>query len=300
MGWLETAVERVREFAYAERPQPPRPRPKIGLALGGGFARGIAHLGVVRALEQHHIPIDYIAGTSAGAIAGMAYAAGLPFEEIAEKAAALRFTSFGRWKFSWMGLASNQRLELYPQRQFGVSTFEELKIPLSVAASDLLTGEAVYFDHGPLGPALRASCAYPGLFQPVEYDGRILVDGFVSAAVPVDAVKRMGADIVIAVYLDSESSTKPVNFTDVIGRCFAIIQRQAGIAWRMKADIVIEPKVREFAWDDFAMTPQLIVAGEKATLEAMPAITKLLETVAAEPVSAGPSPSSSSPPWKRG
>jgi NTE family protein len=286
MGWLQTAVERVRGFAYAERPiapEVPRARPKIGLALGGGFARGIAHAGVLHVLEQQHIPIDYIAGTSAGALAGISYAARMPFEEIATKAAALRFSVFGQWRFSRMGLASNQRLEHYAQRYFGVSTFEELKIPLAITATDLLTGQPFYFTHGLLGPALRASCAYPGLFQPVEYEGRMLVDGFVGATVPVDAVRKMGADIVIAVFLDAESATKPANFTDVIGRCFSIIQRHADLDWRAKADVIIEPNVREFAWDDFAKTPQLIAAGETAALDAVGRIRTALQAGAAQP-----------------
>src|SRR6185437_5367868 len=186
MSWLQDAVDRVRDFAYAERPpsHDPAKSPKIGLALGGGFARGVAHIGVLHALEQNHVPIDFIAGTSAGALAGIAYATGLPFEEIVKKAESLRFGAFGHWSFSRMGLASNQRLEFYPERFLGVSTFEELKIPLIVTSTDLATGESVYFREGRLGPALRASCAYPGLFRPVEHDGKLLVDGFVSATVP--------------------------------------------------------------------------------------------------------------------
>ncbi|PYU36132.1 MAG: esterase [Acidobacteria bacterium] len=279
MGWVQAALGRVREFAYAERPAQVNAsvRPKLGLALGGGFARGIAHAGVLHTLEQHGIAIDYIAGTSAGALAGMAYASGLPFEEVVKRAAALRFGAFGQWRFSWLGLASNQKLEFYPKRYLNISTFEELRIPLTIAATDLITGEPVYFDHGPLGPPLRASCAYPGLFQPVEYEGRTLVDGFVGATVPVEAVARMGADVIIAVFLDAEAMVKPTNFTDVIGRSFTIIQRHADLAWRVKSDVVIEPRVRDFAWDDFAKTPQLIAAGEEATLAAMPRVRAALE-----------------------
>lgn len=282
MGWVQAALGRVRDFAYAERPAEATPavRPKLGVALGGGFARGIAHVGVLHTLEQHGILIDYIAGTSAGALAGMAYASGLPFEEVVKRAAALRFGIFGQWKFSWLGLASNQRLEFYPKRQLNISTFEELRIPLTIAATDLMTGEPVYFDHGPLGPPLRASCAYPGLFQPVQYEGRTLVDGFVGATVPVEAVARMGADVIIAVFLDAEATVKPSNFTDVIGRSFTIIQRHADLAWRAKADVVVEPRVREFAWDDFAKTPELIAAGTEAMLAAMPRLRTALETAA--------------------
>ena len=280
MGWLQEAMERVREFAYAERPPAARTpvRPKIGLALGGGFARGIAHLGVLRTLEQEHIPVDYIAGTSAGAMAAIAYASGLPFEEVVKRAAALRFGVFGQWRFSWLGLASNQRLEFYPKRFLNITTFEELKIPVAIAATDLITGEPVYFRRGPLGPALRASCAYPGLFQPVQYEGHTLVDGFVGATVPVEGVAQMGADVIIAVFLDAEALVKPTNFTDVIGRSFTIIQRHADLAWRTRADVVIEPLVREFAWDDFAKTPQLIAAGAEATQKALPRIRAVLET----------------------
>ena len=283
MGWVQAALDRVRDFAYAEHPAEAKAavRPKLGLALGGGFARGISHIGVLHTLEKHGIAVDYISGTSAGALAGMAYASGLPYEEVVKRATALRFGMFGQWRFSWLGLASNQRLEFYPKRHLNVSTFEELRIPLMIAATDLITGEPVYFDHGPLGPPLRASCAYPGLFQPVQYEGRTLVDGFVGATVPVDAASRMGADVIIAVFLDAEAMVKPTNFTDVIGRSFSIIQRHADLAWRARADVVIEPRVRDFAWDDFAKTPQVIAAGEEATLAAMPRVRAALEAAAA-------------------
>jgi NTE family protein len=279
MGWVQAALERVRDFAYAERPAEAKPlvRPKLGVALGGGFARGIAHVGVLHTLEEQGLAVDYIAGTSAGALAGIAYASGLPYDEVVNRAAALRFGVFGQWKFSWLGLASNQRLEFYPKRHLNISTFEELRIPVTIAATDLITGEPVYFDHGPLGPPLRASCAYPGLFQPVQYEGHTLVDGFVGATVPVEAVARMGADVIIAVFLDSEAMEEPTNFTDVIGRSFTIIQRHADLEWRAKADVVIEPLVREFAWDDFAKTPQLIAAGAEATLAVMPQLRAAFE-----------------------
>ena len=290
MGWVHAALARVREFAYAERLTEPKAsvRPKLGVALGGGFARGIAHIGILHTLETNGIPVDYISGTSAGALAGIAYASGLPFKEVVERAAALRFGVFGQWRFSWLGLASNQRLEFYPKRHLNISTFEELRIPVTIAATDLISGEPVYFDHGPLGPPLRASCAYPGLFQPVHYEGRILVDGFVGATVPVEAVVRMGADVIIAVFLDAEAMVQPTNFTDVIGRSFTIIQRHADLAWRTRADVVIEPRVREFAWDDFAKTPELIAAGAEATLAALPQLRTALEAASGRALAKGP------------
>jgi NTE family protein len=276
-NWLQNAVERVREFAYT----PPRAaelgrRPGVGVALGGGFARGIAHLGVLKVLEEEHIPVDFMAGTSAGAMLAIAYASGHAIHEIVEQARATRFKDFGNWKLSWMGLASNQRLEHYPRKYLGVSTFEELRIPLAIAATDLGTGEPVYFTSGPLGPALRASCAYPGMFLPVEFEGRTLVDGFLAAPVPVDALRNMGAEVVIAIFLESANNRKPTSIVDVIGLSFAILQRHADLEWRRTADIIIEPVVKDFLWDDFEKTSELIAAGETAARAALPKIRAAL------------------------
>jgi NTE family protein len=272
----------VREFGYTEKPPAlpqiqPVTRPKVGLALGGGFARGISHLGVLKALQENGVPIDCIAGVSAGALAGVAFGSGQPFENVVREASAIRFGNFGQWRFSRMGLASNRRLENYPSDHFGVSEFSDLRIPLAIAATDLVEGTAVYFTKGPVGPPLRASCAYPGLFQPVEYDGRLLVDGFVAAAVPVDGVRQMGATVVIAVFLEAERMDRPHSIVDVIGRSFSIVRLQADVGWRTKSDVVITPRVNEFAWDDFARTTDLIAAGEQAALEALPRIKAILE-----------------------
>ncbi len=277
MNWLHNAVDRVREFAYTEPPAAgPAGRPKVGVALGGGFARGIAHLGVLSVLEEERIPVDYLAGTSAGAMLAIAYASGHPIHEIVEQARATRFKDFGNWKLSWLGLASNQKLAHYPRKFLGVSTFEELRIPLAIAATDLGSGEPVYFKSGALGPALRASCAYPGMFVPVEVDGRILVDGFLAAPVPVDALRKMGADVVIAIFLEAANNRRPTSIVDVIGLSFAILQRHADLEWRRTADVIVEPIVKDFLWDDFEKTSELIAAGEIAGRAALPKIRTAL------------------------
>jgi NTE family protein len=285
LGRPRNAVEHVDEFARAKPVSAPRERPRVGVALGGGFARAIAHLGVLRVLEQEHIRIDYLAGTSAGALVAISYASRHTLHEIEAQARATQFKDFGNWKLSWMGLASNQKLEHYPRHYLGVSTFEQLRIPLAIAATDLGTGEPVYFTHGPLGPALRASCAYPGMFVPVELEGRMLVDGFLAAPVPVDAVRNMGADVVIAVFIESASDRKPSSVVDVIGRSFAILQRHADLEWRRTADIIVEPIVKDFLWDDFDKTPELIAAGEAATRAALP---KILAALAPKPAQSLP------------
>src|SRR5258708_9535169 len=273
LTWLQGAVGRVREFAYAEQQtEPPRERPRIGVALGGGFARGIAHLGVLRVLQEENIPVDYLTGTSSGALLAISYASGHTIQEIIRQAQATRFKDFGSWKLSWVGRALNQKLEHYSRKVLGVSTFEDLKIPLAIAATDLATGEAVYFSHGQLGPALRASCAYPGMFRPVEIEGLRLVDGFLAAPVPLDAARSLGADIVIAVFLEAANNRTPSSIVDVIGLSLAILQRHADLEWRARADIIIEPVVKDFLWDDFDKTSELMAAGEAAARAALPKI----------------------------
>jgi len=276
-SWLRGLADGLRGVTRGSKRVDEKHRPRVGLALGGGFARGIAHIGVLKALTDAKIPIDCIAGTSVGALIAAAYATGVPLDKMQRRAVATRFADFGKWRLSRMGFASNERLERYLYQISLFTRFEQTKIPLAIAATDLGSGEAVYFTDGEIGPALRASCAYPGLFLPVEHQGRILVDGFLAAPVPVDAVKRMGADFVIAVWLESAGKgEQPDNMVEVISRSFAIMQRGADARWRRKADAVIEPDVFHFAWDDFQQTPQLIAAGESATRSAIPKIRAAL------------------------
>jgi NTE family protein len=240
---------------------------------------------VLKALLDAKIPIDCIAGTSVGALIGAGYVTGVTLEKMQRRAAATRFADFGKWRLSRMGFASNDRLERYLYQMSQFTRFEQCKIPLAIAATDLSTGEAVYFTEGEIGPALRASCAYPGLFLPVEHQGRILVDGFLSSPVPVDAVKRLGADFVIAVWLESAGQgEQPDNMVEVISRSFSIMQRNSNGNWRRKADVVIEPDVVRYAWDDFQQTPQLIAAGEAATRSMLPKIRAALAPPESVPV----------------
>jgi len=277
-GWLRSAKDKLRNFAYGGE-QPPADRPRVGLALAGGFARGISHLGVLRVFREAEIPIDVVAGTSVGALIGAGYCSGTPIEQLEQVGAATTFTDFGRWTPSWLGLATNQRMEKYLERLTPAKSFEELRIPFAIAATDINAGVSVYYTKGPLGPPLRASCAYPGLFVPIQYEGRTLVDGFLTAPVPVEGTLLLGADIVVAVYLEAGNIEQPRTFTDVLSRSFNIIQRHADIAWRQQADIIIEPDVTSFVWDDFTRTPDMIAAGEKAALAALPQIRAALAGV---------------------
>lgn len=275
LDWLRSAKDRFRTFAYGEGKEPAG-RPKVGLALAGGFARGIAHIGVLRVLREAGIPIDCVAGTSVGALIGTAYCAGASLEDMEATGGTTSFADFGRWTPSWLGLATNQRMEKYLERLTAAKNFEELKTPLAISTSDLNQGLTVYYSSGPLAPPLRASCAYPALFVPIQYDGRTLVDGFLTSPVPVEGALLLGADVVIAVYLDSGTEGTPRTAAEVISRSFNIIQRHADIAWRQQADLIIEPDVRPFAWDDFSKTPELVQAGEVAAMKQLPEIRALV------------------------
>src|SRR5215467_11945169 len=270
LDWLRAAKEKFREFAHgtAGGSAPP----KIGLALAGGFARGIAHIGVLRAFRDADIPVHCVAGTSVGALIGTGFCAGVPLEKMEEIGQSTTFADFGRWTPSWLGLATNQRMEKYLARMTEVTKFEELKTPLAISATDINAGITIYYSAGPIAPALRASCAYPGLFVPIQYEGRTLVDGFLTAPVPVDGARLLGADIVVAVYLESGGIDNPRTAVDIISRSFNIIQRHADIEWREQAEVIIEPDVSSFACDHFTNTPDLIRAGEQAAAKAVPQI----------------------------
>jgi NTE family protein len=275
LAWFKTAKEKIRAFAYRDEPQRTE-RPRVGLALAGGFARGIAHIGVLRVLREAGIPIDCIAGTSVGALIGSAFCAGASLEEMERIGAITTFADFGRWTPSWLGLATNQRMEKFFSRFTPVKRFEELQIPLAIATTDIIEGVSVYYSHGDIVPPLRASCAYPGLFVPIQYENRTLVDGFLTAPVPIEGALLLDADLIIAVYLESGNLEPPRTFTDILSRSFNIIQRHSDLAWRTQADIVIEPDVKQFVWDDFTKTPDMVAAGEIAALHALPQIRAAL------------------------
>ena len=274
---LRSAKEWLRSFSNGNGKDEPI-RPRVGVALAGGFARGIAHIGVLRVLREAGIPVDMVAGTSVGALIGATYCAGATLETMEALACETKFTDFGRWTPSWLGLATNQRLEQFLGRFTSVTNFEDLQIPLAIAATDINAGLPVYYyQKGPIGPPLRASCAYPGLFVPIQHDGRTLVDGFLTALVPYEGLLLMGAEVVLAVYLEPGLNGEPRTFTDVLSRSFTIIQKHADLEWRQYVDVIIEPDVTPFVWDDFTKTPEMVRAGEEATLKVLPAIRAAIE-----------------------
>ncbi len=279
---------RAARESFFPRPKAAAPKaPLIGVALGGGFARGIAHIGVLRVFEKHKIPIHAMAGVSAGAMVAAAFASGANTEEIEKAARGMRFRDVARWTISLMGLADSGRMIPFLGRLLKASTFERMNIPLAVVASDIVAGKPFVFrGEGDAVLAIRASCSYPGLFLPVRHNGCCLVDGYVCCEVPTDPLRQMGVDRIIAVHLPGPSGgVDPRSLFSVVHRCFQVMGTRLDDEWRSQADLVIAPEVAHLPWDSFTSLAEMMALGEKAALEALPEIERWLGREGARPAS---------------
>jgi NTE family protein len=257
-------------------------RKKIGLALSGGAARGFAHLGVIKVLREHDIPIDYIAGTSAGSFAGGAVAAGMSIDNIIEMGKKLSWYRVSKLSFSAKGLISNAPIANLIHDEFPFNKFEELMIPFGAVATDLETGEEVVFkDTGDIGFAICSSCAIPGIFAPlVDSEGRRFVDGGVVAPVPTRAVKEMGADIIIAVDVISSGADywgSPSTLVGIIFQSGMMLLQTASKHQHYHADSVIIPPIAHLRPDEIGKMDEFIELGEKAALARIEEIKRLIE-----------------------
>lgn len=260
--------------------------PKIGLALSGGAARGLAHVGVLRALIENDIHIDCVAGTSAGSIVAGAFASGLAIEEIEDFGRKLRWRDVGRVTMSRLGVQSNERLEQYLRERLPVSRFEDMPVPYAAVATDLKTGTAVVMrDHGDVPFAIRASCTIPGWYVPViDPQGRQLVDGGLVMVVPSSVARSLGADVVIAVDVNREGATflGSSGSGSVIGvllQSIMVVQKTASSYQLERSDLVISPKVGHIRWDEMGRREELIAAGYEAGLQNIPKIKELLDSI---------------------
>lgn len=250
---------------------------KVGLALGGGSARGFAHIGVFKVLEEAGIHVDLIAGTSMGAVVGAFYCSGMELSLMERLAGQIQRKTWLDWTFPRMGLASGEKLEQLILLLTRKRVFSQLEKPLAVVATDLVRGEKVVIQDGVVARAVRASAAIPGVFCPVEYRGRTLVDGAVVERVPVSTAREMGADIVFAVdlgiYVDAN---KPNHIMDVIAQSLDIMQRDQCRRSIDSADLVIWPQLKDVAPGQFDRAHQAVQAGEDATRAMLPQIKELL------------------------
>jgi NTE family protein len=263
------------------RESSPNGRPRVGLALSGGAARGAAHVGVLRVLLESGVPVDCVAGTSAGALVGGAFAAGVPVAELERFALRMRWRDFGRVTVSRLGVQTNARMEEYVRAQFPVTRFEELPIPFAAVATDLHSGRAVVLKgEGDLAFAIRASCAVPGWYLPVvDGEGRRLVDGGLVALVPVAAARSLEPDIVIAVDVNYEGAKflgPPRTALGVLFQSMMVVQRTVSAHETRAADVAVRPKVGHIRWDEMGRAAELIRAGEEAARAALPRIEELL------------------------
>lgn len=266
-----------------------RPRPqRIGLALGGGVARGIAHIGVLQVLEEHKIQLGYVAGSSVGALVGGLYAAGLSGAQLHALARTLKWTMFSSMpvNLTWSALtAMTMPLGIFGLDRMvdwigtvigGDLRFDELPIPFAAVATDVTSGETIVMNDGPIALAMRTSCSVPGIFTPVRRDGRLLVDGGASNNLPVSVVQEMGADYIIAVDLlpfSDDTPVEPQNILEVsITSLYTLIraaQRDTPLA-----DCVIQPAVGRQSLSDLSAVEPLVRAGRTAALHMLPQILR--------------------------
>ena len=255
---------------------------KVGIALSGGAARGFSHIGVIKVLKEHDIPIDFIAGCSAGSFAGGAIAAGMSIENLIEVGKRLSWYQVSKLNFSVKGLISNAPIAKMIHDEFPFDKFEDLLIPFAAVATDLETGEEKIFkETGDVGFAICASCAIPGVFAPlVDKDGKIYVDGGVVAPVPTRAVREMGAEVVIAVDVISSGADywgTPSTLVGVIFQSAMMLLRTASVHQHYHADAVIIPPIAHLRPDEIGKMEEFIELGEKAALEKIDEIKKLIE-----------------------
>lgn len=254
---------------------------KTGLALSGGGARGFAHIGVLKALEENGIGIDMIAGVSAGSFVGAAYASGLSIGEILSIAGKIKWSGVAGFSYSHRGLLTNAPMGKLIRSNFPATRIEDLKTPFAAIACDLITGDEVIFqNNGDVATAIRASCAVPGVFVPVDDgSGRQLIDGGVISPIPTRTVKKMGADIIIAVDLLTSGTgpaKPPTNLVGTFMQSAMMLIANASRNQHFRADIVIEPKIAHIRPDEIKKMKELIELGYQAANEKIAEIRSLL------------------------
>ncbi len=269
----------VATSAATATPPAPPPRPGIALALGGGAAKGFAHIGVIKALEAQGIVPDIVVGTSAGSVVGAMYAAGKNGFELQTLAISLDETQVSDWSLPDRGVVRGNALAAFINKAVGNATIEKLPKKFGAVATDLSTGEPIVFRSGDTGTAVRASSSVPGVFQPVAIRGREYVDGGLVAPVPVRFARDMGANFVIAVDIsDRPQLAKTKSSLDVLMQTFTIMGQSLNRTELPLADIVIRPDISQLGSLDFKTRHLAVLEGEKAAAQALPELKAKLES----------------------
>jgi NTE family protein len=251
--------------------QVPKPPLKIALVLGGGAARGFAHIGVIKSLEAQGIVPDIVVGTSAGSVVGALYASGMSGFDLQNLALQMEEDMVADWALPNRGVLKGEALQDFINQKVKNVTIQKMPKPLGVVATDLQSGEMVLFRQGNTGMAVRASSAVPGVFQPVEISGRDFVDGGLTSPVPAQSARSMGADFVIAVDISNVSRRDKLTGTlDVLLQTFSIMGHAISKLELEEADVVIRPKTAAVSSTDFEGRHLAILEGEKAAAAVMP------------------------------
>ena len=265
--------------ACATAPQAPKPQPRIGLALGGGAAKGFAHVGVIKVLEASGLTPAVVSGTSAGSVVGALYASGLNGFSLQEQSFALDedrikdLTLFGVG-----GVIKGDKLQAYVNELVKNRLLEQMAKPFAAVAADLDSGERIIFNRGNTGQAVRASCSIPGVFQPAVIAGKRYVDGGLVSPVPVDAARQLGADIVIAVDISSKAKDgKAAGILSNLNQTITIMGQKLGEQEMTRADVIIRPRVGQIGAADLDQKHVALLEGEKAAQDALPAIRAAIE-----------------------
>lgn len=270
-------------FSCAREIQPPPKPAKIAVVLGAGAARGFAHIGVLKVLEANRIPVHMIVGTSAGSFVGSLYSYGFNAFQLQKLSFDLREDDIIDLTVPDNGFIKGEKLGKYINQMTGNTPLEKLRMPFYAVATNIQTGEEVVFGSGDTGTAVRASCAIPGIFRPVEISKKFYVDGGVSSPVAVDAARRLGADVVIAVDISGEvDSTIPKGTIETIIQSVSIIYAKLAAIQVTKADVVIRPKVGSLGGTDFTKRHEAVLEGEKATLAVLPKIQDTVNKLRSE------------------
>ncbi len=261
----------------------PKRAPKIGLALGGGAARGFAHVGVIQVLEENGFKLDYVAGTSAGSLVAAIYASGKTGAQLQQVAEGMDEAAITDWQLPLFsrGMLRGEALARYVSEQTQGRLIEHMRVPLGIVATELASGQGVLFQRGDAATAVRASSAVPSVFQPVNINGREYVDGGLVSPVPVRYARQMGAELVIAVDISAAPESNPSQSPlQILLQTFAIMGKSINSYELKEADLLVRPALAGMKGADFASKRKTIEAGRAAMTAALPALKLAMEKLA--------------------
>jgi len=245
--------------------------PPLGIALSGGTAKSVAHVGVIKALVQSEIPISYIAGTSGGSMVAAMYASGMPVSSLERVATTISWRKLVTIKLTRLGFISSRRIEEFVEEMIGPLTFADLKVPCGIPATNLVTGARRVFTEGSVAKAVRASCSIPQIYLPVEIDGEYYVDGGLSEYLPIDTLRELGCEFAVGSHLGTIDPTyrRPRHVLHLVVQVTGLMARLNSVVSEKKADLIIHPNLDRFSSFDFDNSSRMIEVAYDTTMQAI-------------------------------